>query len=121
MIAGVSTTGMEVRDLLDDHEVAARAGKHRDFHQPLEAIRRIMQVFAERPEDVLQELVNVAVSCCGAESARISLEEPNAAGEPTFRWIAIAGSFAPYLGGRTPRFFSPCGTCLDPPGLSCIG
>jgi hypothetical protein len=61
----------------------------------------------------LQELVNAAVSCCGAESAGISLAEPNEAGEPTFRWIAIAGSFEPYLGGRTPRFFSPCGTCLD--------
>jgi hypothetical protein len=70
-------------------------------------------VFAERPEDVLQELVNVAVTCCGADSAGISLEEPNDSGEPTFRWIAISGTFEQYVGGRTPRFFSPCGTCLD--------
>ena len=109
----VRDTGMELRDLLDDPEFVTRAGKKRDFHQPFDALRRITQVFAERPEDVLQELVNVAVSCCGAESAGISLAEPNEAGEPTFRWIAIAGSFEMYLGGRTPRFFSPCGTCLD--------
>ena len=51
--------------------------------------------------------------CCGAESAGISLEEPSETGEPTFRWIAIAGSFERYLGARTPRFYSPCGTCLD--------
>jgi signal transduction histidine kinase len=65
------------------------------------------------PENVLQELVDVAMTCCAADSAGISLEEPDAGGNPTFRWVAIAGSFSPYLGGRTPRFFSPCGTCLD--------
>src|SRR6202012_838361 len=39
-----------------------------------------------------------------------SLEEPESL---TFQWIAVSGSFAPYLGGRTPRAHSPCGTCLD--------
>ena len=109
----VRDTGMELRDLLDDPEFVTRTGKKRDYHQPFDALRRLTQVFAERPQDVLQELVNVAVSCCGADSAGISLEEANEAGEPTFRWIAIAGSFEQYLGARTPRFFSPCGTCLE--------
>jgi signal transduction histidine kinase len=59
---------------------------------------------------VLQELVNTAVEFCGADSAGISLEEPE---DGTFRWIVVAGSFAQYLGGRTPRLYSPCGTCLD--------
>lgn len=108
-----SDTGMELRDLLNDPEFIDRTGKKRDYHEPFEALRRLTQVFAERPQDVLQELVNVAVSCCGADSAGISLAEPNESGEPTFRWIAISGSFEQYLGGRTPRFFSPCGTCLD--------
>lgn len=88
----VRDTGMELRDLLDDPEFLARTGKKRDYHQPFEALRRVAQVFSERPQDVLQELVNVAVSCCGAESAGISLAEPNEAGEPTFRWIAIAAA-----------------------------
>lgn len=109
----ISDTGMELRDLLNDPEFVVRTGKKRDYHQPFDALRCLTQVFAERPQDVLQELVNVAVRCCGADSAGISLAEPNEKGEPTFRWIAIAGSFEPYLGGRTPRFFSPCGTCLD--------
>ena len=55
----------------------------------------------------------MAMTCCGADSAGISLEERDEAGKQTFRWVAIAGSFSPYLEGRTPRFFSPCGTCLD--------
>ena len=27
--------------------------------------------------------------------------------------MAVAGSFSQYLNGTTPRFYSPCGTCLD--------
>src|SRR6185295_9720425 len=30
-----------------------------------------------------------------------------------FRWHAIAGQWAPYVGGTTPREYSPCGTVLD--------
>jgi hypothetical protein len=106
-------TGMELRDLLSDDQFLQRKPKKRDFQQPFDALRRVTQVFAVRPQAVMQELVNIAVSCCGADSAGISLEEPNEAGEPTFRWVAISGSFEKYLDGRTPRFFSPCGTCLD--------
>lgn len=108
-----SETGMELRDLLSDRAFLSRTREKRDFQQPFDALRRVTQVFATHPEDVLQELVNVAITCCGADSAGISLEEPNGEGKPTFRWVAIAGSFSPYLEGRTPRFFSPCGTCLD--------
>ena len=106
-------TGMEFRDLLTDPAFLRRTGKKRDFQQPLDALRRVTEVFASHPENVLQELVNVAMSCCGADSAGISLMEDDEEGKPTFRWVAIAGSFFPYLQGRTPRFFSPCGSCLD--------
>jgi signal transduction histidine kinase len=27
--------------------------------------------------------------------------------------VVVAGSFSRYLGGRTPRYYSPCGTCVD--------
>jgi hypothetical protein len=108
-----SETGMEFRDLLTDRAFLGRSGKKRDFQQPFDALRRVTEVFATHPENVLQELVNIGMTCCGADSAGISLEEPDESGKPTFRWVAIAGSFSQYLEGRTPRFFSPCGTCLD--------
>ncbi|MBB6146103.1 GAF domain-containing protein [Silvibacterium bohemicum] len=109
----MSDTGMEFRDLLSDPAFLGRTGKKRDFQQPFDALRRVTEVFASRPADVLQELVNVAMTCCGADSAGISLQEPDEEGKPTFRWVAIAGTFSAYLQGRTPRFFSPCGSCLD--------
>ena len=106
-------TGMEFRDLLSDQAFLSRSRKTRDFQQPFDALRRVTEVFATHPENVLQELVDIAMTCCGADSAGISLEEPDESGRPTFRWVAIAGTFSQYVEARTPRFFSPCGSCLD--------
>lgn len=103
-------TGMHLRDLLGDRDFYRREKKKREPNRESVALRRLSRLFAEHPESVLQELVNTAVEFCGADSSGISLEEPE---RGTFRWIVIAGSFAPYLEGRTPRNYSPCGTCLD--------
>lgn len=107
---GTLNTGMSLHDLLSDHAFALRSKKHREPKAESIALRRLSRVFTQHPESVLQELVNTAVEFCGADSAGISLEEPE---NGTFKWIVVAGSFAPYLGGRTPRNYSPCGTCLD--------
>lgn len=113
MLDTATETGMSFRDLLTDESFFNRPLKPRDVGQPFVALRRVTEAFAAHPENVLQELVDVAMTCCNADSAGISLEEPDSEGNPTFRWVAIAGSFSQYLEGRTPRFFSPCGTCLD--------
>ena len=106
-------SGMDLRDLLDDLDFPTRYKPGRNPRQESVALRRLAHVFAETPEIVLQELVDIAVECCGADSAGVSLEEMDEVGNRTFRWIAIAGSFTQYLGGTTPRFYSPCGTCLS--------
>jgi signal transduction histidine kinase len=106
-------TGMEMRDLLADPDFPLRNRGSRPSMRHLEAVTRLAAVFADAPQLVLQELVEIAVSYCGADSAGISLEVETATGEKRFRWVAIAGSFAQYVGATTPRFFSPCGTCLD--------
>jgi hypothetical protein len=104
---------MELHDLLEDVDFLARPPARRTAGRSLQALTRLAHVFAQTPEVVLQELVDLAVECCGADSAGISLETQNEAGERVFRWVAISGSFGQYLNGTTPRFFSPCGTCLD--------
>lgn len=103
-------TGMMLRDLLAATDFKGRSRKQRVDNRESVAFRRLSRLFAERPETVLQELVNTAVELCGADSAGISLEEPE---DGTFRWIVVAGSFSRYLNGRTPRNYSPCGSCLD--------
>lgn len=103
-------TGMEMHDLHTHAEFMDREVRPRPATTGVDSLRRLARVFAENPTPILQELVDIAVETCGADSAGISLEEP---GEQQFRWIAVAGSFAPFLQGTTPRFFSPCGTTLD--------
>ena len=105
-----SDSGMKLVDLLSDEEFRQRSANIREGKAESVALRRLSHAFAENPETVLQELVNAAVEFCGADSAGISLEEPENA---TFRWIVVAGSFSQYLNGRTPRGYSPCGTCID--------
>ena len=104
---------MEMRDLLTDPDFPARRRGPRTLTHHLDGISRLAAVFADTPALVLQELVEIAVTHCGADSAGISLEEETPAGEKRFRWVAISGSFAQYVNATTPRFFSPCGTCLD--------
>jgi signal transduction histidine kinase len=111
MLDALSDSGMHMRDLLDDDEFRVRQLAHDPLRQSL-ALKRLMSLFANNPEEILQELVNLAVEVCHADSAGVSLEE-NGPSEPNFRWVAVAGSFAQYINGTTPRFFSPCGTCLS--------
>lgn len=106
-------SGMEMRDLLSDPDFSSRPLHRREPNREYLALCRLARLFAERPETFLQELVDLAVEFCGADSAGVSLEEPDEKSAPRFRWVAVAGSFAQYLNGTTPRFYSPCGTCLD--------
>lgn len=108
-----AASGMELRDLLSDTDFLRRLRSPHRSDQRFEALQGLARVFAESPTVLLQKLVDSAVEFCGADSAGVSLEEPDEAGQLRFRWIVIAGSFAQYLNGVTPRFFSPCGTCLD--------
>lgn len=104
---------MELHDLLLDREFLDRRDASNRAEKRFEALQTLAHVFTDEPKVVLQKLVDIAVEFCGADSAGISLEEPDEQGNPTFRWVAISGSFSQYLNGRTPRFFSPCGTCLS--------
>lgn len=105
--------GMELHDLLSDREFLDRIDASHRAEKRFEALQTLARVFTDAPQVVLQRLVDIAVEFCGADSAGISLEEPDEQGHPTFRWVAVSGTFSRYLNGRTPRFFSPCGTCLS--------
>ena len=108
-----AAAGMELRNLLHDEQFLVRIPRHRDSSNDLDAMRRLALVFAETQDVIVQELVTSAISFTGADSAGISLLESADGSAPHFRWVAVAGSFAKYIQGTTPRFFSPCGTCLD--------
>jgi PAS domain S-box-containing protein len=65
---------------------------------------------AASPDAILQKLAEAALKLCGAQSAGISLLEPDG---KHFYWPAISGQWAEKVGGGTPRDYGPCGTVLD--------
>ena len=73
---------------------------------------QLTETLARAPHRILQDLVEAAVTLCGAHSAGISLLE-DFDQQSRFHWRAIAGRWAEFKGGGTPRDFGPCGAVLD--------
>lgn len=88
-----------------------RSGRPVDIAAQRRALGSLNAVVDESPEKVLQALVDNLLGLCGAQSAGVSVEDRSV--EPAvFRWHAVAGRLAPFLGGTMPRDFSPCGDTL---------
>lgn len=102
-----------MHDLVASLEFARREPKDRSDNREQLGLQLIASKFSAPSEAMLQELVDIAVKYCSADSAGVSLEERDEHGKARFRWIVVAGSFQKYLNGTTPRDFSPCGVCLD--------
>lgn len=92
----------------------SRPSRPPDLNREIEAFRVLgREMLIQNPSIVLNSLIGHAISLCKAESAGISLLEKEEDGEQIFRWVAATGAMETYLGGTTPRDFSPCGICLE--------
>jgi hypothetical protein len=89
--SSVNETEMQVVDLGNDGGFMTRQIRPRDMTVEVSGIQRLANVFAQRPERILQELVEVSVEMCSADSAGVTIEETLGNGETQFRWIATAG------------------------------
>lgn len=94
-----------ITEQLADREAAAP-----DFLQEKLAIQDLARMMSDHPNEVLPRLVKLGMEMCSAESAGISILEPDSA---QFRWFALSGILSTFEGTTTPRDFSPCGVCLD--------
>ena len=92
----------------------SRPSRPPDLNREIEAFRVLgLEMLTQDPPNVLNSLIRHGISLCRAESAGISLLERKEDGEQIFRWVAATGAMGTYLGGTTPRDFSPCGICLE--------
>ena len=106
-------TDLSVADITITPELWARRARPADFEAETAAIRRLAETMATEQSKVFQLCVDLAIELCGADTSGISLYEHTDAGEPVFRWIAMAGQLKQHLHGTTPRHFSPCGIAVD--------
>jgi PAS domain S-box-containing protein len=103
----LSVTNLDA--VLATSELIRRPFREPNYRAETEALHELMEGFAQDPSKVLQRLVEVAMRCCGATSAGLSVDETDADGRRAFRWHATAGRFAPLLNTTLPYEASPCG------------
>jgi PAS domain S-box-containing protein len=65
---------------------------------------------ADSPRTILQTLAETILEVTESDSSGVSLLSPEG---KRFCWAALAGKWAPYVRGGTPRDFGPCGDVLD--------
>jgi hypothetical protein len=106
-------TGLEIHDVREDHDFAARRLHNHSVEAQVAAMRRLVRAILNSDQSLLQELVNIAVELCGADSAGLSLELPDATDEVCYRWVATAGRYTPFMGADLPRYPSACGIGLS--------
>ncbi|WP_041585904.1 GAF domain-containing protein [Terriglobus saanensis] len=112
-LANLAGTGLEVVDLETDFEFTRRHLHARDAATQLAGMQRLAQAFVDRPETILQELVNTAVDLCGADSAGISIENKDDAANTTYSWVATAGKYARFVDATLPSYPSACSVCIQ--------
>src|SRR5829696_2583580 len=105
--------GLAPEDVLATEAMLARPRKAPDLAAEVAAFREVSALIAADPNRAIQRFLELALVLCGAGSSGLSVLAENDKGEPVFRWDALAGAFAPFVGGATPRDFSPCGLCLN--------
>jgi PAS domain-containing protein len=113
MTSSEESKSITADDLLITELLAQRPLRAPDLAAENEALYELGRLLIETPETLQKHFVELAFKLCGAGSAGISLLERSEPGAEIFRWTALAGKFASYEGGFTPRDFSPCGICLD--------
>lgn len=103
---------VSLEDILATEVLSQSPARPADYKAESEAMTALVQHMAESPETLLQKLAETAMALTRAGSAGVSIEETEA-GEPVFRWRAVAGRLSPFLGGILPRHHSPCGVTVD--------
>lgn len=100
-------------DVLITDELRTRATPARDLAAENAAFFALVRAMAVDASHLLGCLVEVALSLCSAGSAGVSLLERSVSGRRVFRWAALGGEYAGYVGGTTYGEISPCGVCLQ--------
>ncbi|MEO7743187.1 MAG: GAF domain-containing protein [Usitatibacter sp.] len=99
-------------DLVVTERLAERPARTPDFRAESLALTSLARGFAGTNANAFREVTEAALHLCGAQSAGISLIERDGNAK-IFRWVAVSGAWAKYLGGSLPRDASPCGLVVD--------
>ena len=103
---------LSVDEVLNTSELFRRASRAAEYAAENRALISLAQAMNEAPRTFLQKLAEIALGLCHADSAGISiLESPERAS--MFRWLAVAGRYAPSINTSMARDACPSGMVLE--------
>jgi two-component sensor histidine kinase len=100
-------------DLVITEALRERPTKPENGVEVVDAFHELAGIMMRSRSAAVRRFPEFAMRLCDAGSAGWSRLRKSEVGEAFFSWDGLAGAFAPYIGGSTPRSFSPCGLCLD--------
>jgi PAS domain S-box-containing protein len=92
-------------------ELHRRPRRPPDFEKENRALVALVTALSDSAPTIFQTLAETILDVTQCDSSGLSLLTPD--GGKRFYWPAIAGMWAPHVGGGTPRNFGPCGDVLD--------
>jgi PAS domain S-box-containing protein len=92
-------------------ELHRRPWRPPDFEKENRALVALVTALSDSASSIFQTLAETILDVTQCDSSGLSLL--TADGGKRFYWPAIAGMWAPHVGGGTPRNFGPCGDVLD--------
>lgn len=110
----IDSAAIKPESVLITARLYRRKARPADLLAELAAYRELSSIMSVNPTGAIQRFLDLALELCpAAGSSGLSELVKEGEGE-LFEWTAaMGGAFAPYVGGTTPRDFSPCGLCLD--------
>src|ERR1700674_3435275 len=104
---------MGLENVLITDELSVPSRRLPNFQNEVQTFYNLARVMRNSPAELIDALLQASVDLCHAGTAGLSLLETTPEGEQIFRWTNLVGTLAKFVGGSTPRSFSPCGVCLD--------
>ena len=92
-------------------ELHRRPWRPPDFEKENRALVALVTALSDSASTIFQTLAETILDVTQCDSSGLSLLTPD--GGKRFHWPAIAGMWAPHVGGGTPRNFGPSGDVLD--------
>ncbi|HEY1804436.1 MAG TPA: sigma-70 family RNA polymerase sigma factor [Terracidiphilus sp.] len=103
----------ELEDVLITTQLLTRICRSRGSSLESASLRTLSEVARNTPGKLIECFLQMGLDLCRAGTAGVSFLEEGDDGKGAFRWTHLAGRLEQYVGGTTPRNFSPCGVTLD--------
>jgi PAS domain S-box-containing protein len=108
--ASIPPGDVPLESILLTEELHHRPSRSPQYEKENRALVALAGALADSPRTILQTLAETILEVTESDSSGVSLLSSEG---KRFCWAALAGKWAPYVRGGTPRDFGPCGDVLD--------